>query len=471
MQGHRVRGITRIGNTSGSYATVLCNKFARGNALRYISLTLLLANMVPLSTVQLAMASESAQPSNGNSAAVSIAATVSATKAASGSQDAASTADSGTKPQSDGSAKSLTTSGADGNEIPLRGHLVEDIDSPNNILADLVKTSIDRDVQSNAFLKKNKKYGKNSQSLLQRSKDVANFVTSYKGFERSSEAADVILNEKLTVKSKASAVFLYQRKVDDFNSKIFSTLLQMSTGLGMPDGDRKKQVIDSAVAELATLVGDDAAHTAYDRMKTWSESVNVAEAVDFNGRPMDVLETESKVKTAVNGALENDDVVAEIKTHLHKYNRHSKFMRGTAKIVNTTLSIAMLAPNFISPAAQVAYLAFCVSTGGPEDAKLLQELYLDQRFQSRWKVYNHKAELAVNSYNLSLLSKNQVALRFSQNVLADMESGKTGMVTGDLASTAKKSSDVKQTSAVKTDKTSLENSHKNDSASKGSLSL
>jgi hypothetical protein len=365
-------------------------------------------------------------------------------------------------------ASPSTVKSSSGVDAPLRGRLVEDVDSPSSILSDLVKLSLDRDANSAHLQGKSSKYGKGSQKLLQSSKDVANFCTSYKGFERSSEAADIILNEKVKIKSKASAAYAYQRKIDDYNTHIFSALMQMSTGLGTDDAERKGHIIDSAVAELTPLIGEEAAKSALERMKAWSQSLT-ADASDFAAKPLDIFETEQKVKTAVNGALQNDDVVAEIKDKLHKFNGRSKFMRGTAKIVNTTLSIAMLTPNFISPAAQVAYLAFCVSTGGPEDAKLLTELYLDQRFQSRWKVYNHKAEQAANSYNLSLLSKNPVALKFSQTVLSDMEKGKSGGAAGDMLTLANKKAE--QDKSAKAEKSKDEKTNAADSASKASVSL
>ena len=66
-----------------------------------------------------------------------------------------------------------------------------------------------------------------------------------------------------------------------------------------------------------------------------------------------------------------------------------------------------------------------MATGGPEQAKLLKELYLDKRFESRWKVLNEEAHLAVENYQVAILTHNPVLLAYSESVVSQMTSSET----------------------------------------------
>lgn len=318
-----------------------------------------------------------------------------------------------------GTAASGTESGGNVKvgESSLQGHVVANADAPDKIISDLLQTAMSRDSALQQLDNHHKHYSNLSSRAAAKTKDMMNFLTSYTGFERSSEAADVILNEKLKPKSQAAVIYIKQRQQDLYATKMFTALTEMAAGLGNPDEHRRDEIVNAAVQHLAPYVGDEEAKRALQRMRSWSDSL--ASETDAQ-KALDVLETEKQISSAINGALKKDDVVAEIQDRLHKYNGRSNLMRVTAKVVNTTLSIAMLCPNIISPAAQVAYAAFCASTGGPEDAKLLNELYLDQRFQSRWKLYNHTATTAANNYSVGVLSKNTVLTQFCKKTLDTM---------------------------------------------------
>jgi hypothetical protein len=105
---------------------------------------------------------------------------------------------------------------------------------------------------------------------------------------------------------------------------------------------------------------------------------------------------------------------------VHKYNHKSKFAMVTSHIVETTLGAASLTPTFVGPAAKVALLSFVMATGGPESCKLTKELYLDKRLESRWKVVNEEAHLALDNYHIAVLTKNPVLLAFSESLVGEM---------------------------------------------------
>jgi hypothetical protein len=66
-----------------------------------------------------------------------------------------------------------------------------------------------------------------------------------------------------------------------------------------------------------------------------------------------------------------------------------------------------------------------MATGGPEQCKLLKELYLDKRFESRWKVLNEEAHLAVDNYQVAVLTRNPVLLACAESVVCQMSSPDT----------------------------------------------
>jgi hypothetical protein len=85
-----------------------------------------------------------------------------------------------------------------------------------------------------------------------------------------------------------------------------------------------------------------------------------------------------------------------------------------------------MSPTFVAPAAQVAWTTFVMVNGGPEEAKLLKEIYLDRRFESRWKMFNQEAGQAVTSYNTAMMTKNATLATVSQLLLDNMSTIPTG---------------------------------------------
>jgi hypothetical protein len=61
-----------------------------------------------------------------------------------------------------------------------------------------------------------------------------------------------------------------------------------------------------------------------------------------------------------------------------------------------------------------------MATGGPEDYKLLTELYLDKRMECRWKRLNQESAQAINAYNNAVMTKNPVLLGLSESFISVM---------------------------------------------------
>jgi hypothetical protein len=260
-------------------------------------------------------------------------------------------------------------------------------------------------------------YNRVLQKLVASGKEVAELTTAYKGFERSSEAADVILNEKVKLKSKASVAYAQQRQADLLHAKIVAAMMQIAMGCGLESKEESVLAEREGYDELAQLVGEDQASATVQFLSSWCEQQPKSILVEYQplAGPLQINAERDRI---MRHAMDSDTVMVQIKTGLHKFNRRSNFARATAKVVNTSLSIAALSPSFISPAAQVAWCAYIMTQGGPEEAKLLKEIYLAKRFESRWHMLDQEASLALSSYNTAVYAHNPALLAFSQFIMA-----------------------------------------------------
>ena len=222
---------------------------------------------------------------------------------------------------------------------------------PNQTIQHLVEIALERDKEKELLSKRASFHKRKWTRLIGRSKGMLEYATSYQGFESSSEAADVILGEKLKLKNAAAVEYVRQKYIDTAHLQLTCAIMELATGLGLTDDAKKAQAIQSGLQELTPLVGEEAASECLQSMTAWSKQVKVPEE-EFSRESFDVLTLRQKSTELLAKSLGEDDVVRSIETRLHKFNHHSNFARATAKLVNTTLSIVAFSPTMASPAAQ-----------------------------------------------------------------------------------------------------------------------
>lgn len=265
-------------------------------------------------------------------------------------------------------------------------------------------------------------YRKKTQIVIAESKDAANYVVPFRGFGPSSEAGDIITGEKLKLKSKASAEYARQKQIDELHVKVVSNLMQISMGLGMADQERGQAITASGVAALSEMVGPEEAERTKTMLAQMATQLTVPEGT-FEKPVWDVQERQKLHKQILELSLDDDPVIHQIKKHVNKYNHKSKMAMVSSSVIQTVLGAASLTPTFVGPAAKTALVAFVMATGGPEQCKLLKELYLDKRLESRCKALNEEAHMAVDNYQLALLTKNPVLLGYSETLVGQMIGG------------------------------------------------
>jgi hypothetical protein len=197
-------------------------------------------------------------------------------------------------------------------------------------------------------------------------------------------------------------------------------------GVGTQDQTRSTKIIESGRTQLACLVGEQQAANTVDDMKKMSSSLNLPDNA-FTQDTWDIQEQQNKLNSILSAAVNSDQVIGGINKIVHKYNHHSALYRVSNRVATVSLSVVGLTPTFAGPAAQVALLAYIMATGGPEEDKLMSELYLDKRLQSRFDLLNGKAQLALEKYQIGVLTKNPMLLVASQSVVKQLTTEEQAM--------------------------------------------
>lgn len=283
---------------------------------------------------------------------------------------------------------------------------------------DLLEAALNRDPGTAVLDQAVEHFQSKPARISAQAKDGADFLFSYRGFGPSSEAGDIITGEKLKLKSRASAEYARQKHIDELHTRIVSSVMQIAMGLGMSDQARGQTTVNIGVNSLRSLVGDDQASETMQMLSGWSKQLIVPDEI-FKQPAWDVERRCQMSSAVVKTALARDPVVVEIQKHLHKYNQLSKLARASGRVVETTLGVASRAP-VLHHVGTPALVAFVTATGGPEQAKIMKELYLDRRYASRLQVVSDETHQALDNYQVAVLTYNPVLLACSEAIISDM---------------------------------------------------
>ena len=249
--------------------------------------------------------------------------------------------------------------------------------------------------------------------------DSLNYVFEYRGQTQSSEAGDVILDEKHKLKSKASADYLRQRHADETQLEIVSHVLQLATALGMSDRPAGDAQAAEALSNLERMVGKPEAQKTVQLLSSYGQQVVVPESL-YKKPTWSIADRNRKTKYVMERCLDTDQTIQSIKASLHKYNGHGQIYLATGKVVRTTLGLASMSPTLAAPVSQMALYFYTMATGGTEEDKLLKELYFDKRLDSRGILIREKTQLALENYQLARLTRNPVLLGCSESLVEQM---------------------------------------------------
>lgn len=264
-------------------------------------------------------------------------------------------------------------------------------------------------------------YNTSSAQFFATAKDAVNWIVPYRGFDPSSTAADVILDQQIKVKDKGSAEYARQRLVDDIHPQLVTKLLQLALAEGTADPVEREELVKNATNSLAGLVGPERAQLTAERLHDWKK-LEVPRGAYATVAHWDVETFDTKVKQITKLAMDGDPQMARIVKALNKFDHVNPAAKAVSKPISTGLAIAeFAAPGYFIPSIIYALdFAFVMSTGGPEENKLIKELYYDKRAESRYRAISSEAQMALAQYQNAANSQNPVLMVCCESVIAQL---------------------------------------------------
>lgn len=236
----------------------------------------------------------------------------------------------------------------------------------------------------------------------------------------SMEGSRLILDKHQKLNNLCIAELTKQRYWDEMHPKITAKIMQIAMGLGMEKSEQADTAIQNGVVGLTDLVGKEAAETTLAELTEWKNQLNIPEEV-FKQTAWDVDGTERIYHNTQKISADGDPLVHHIYKSVKKFD-HGKLANFTASMVEANLAaVTVLSGSpMISLAAEGASTLFVMSTGGPEENKILKELYFGRRLEIRRKRIAEETELALTNYEKGLLTHNGPQLALSEVVLSQL---------------------------------------------------
>lgn len=277
--------------------------------------------------------------------------------------------------------------------------------SINYQIDNLIDKALEKNVEANAAKTAVDFYSRPIQKFLANQKDGLNYLIPYRGFSPSVEAGKVILGEETKTKSLVAALYRHQLIIDKTHLQIMTAVMQLAMDMGGQENSGK------GAKALALLVGEE-------------ETNNISKSflnptTQPPDRPLwDVTTRQQKQQLLFKAALDKDPSVQEIINSVEKYTKVSK----ASSIIMPALGLGSMIPSFIGPACRGALVTYIELKGGAVEVRLLKELYLDKRLNSRTELINEEAHLAVDCVEAAVATGNPVLMSAAQSLMEQMSS-------------------------------------------------
>ncbi len=266
------------------------------------------------------------------------------------------------------------------------------------------------------------KYGDWKYRLGESARDMLNYSCLFKGVSPSSEAGDIILNEKTKLKGLAAAKFMRQKLGDEKQLELVSSVVQLAMAVGSKDAAAASSQFAEASRQLTQLVGEQECAKTVEFLQQLKQA---SASTEIRRHPLSVADTQKSLNIIAGTAASIDPITADLKEEVHHYNKHSDASLAAHRVTRVTLSAASLTPSFVGPAAQVVLFAYLALSGGTEQEKLLRELYIDKRVSSRANLLTEEAHVALHNHQLAAMTQNQLLLEVTQQLVARMTGAST----------------------------------------------
>ncbi|MBS1997598.1 MAG: hypothetical protein JSS86_14855 [Cyanobacteria bacterium SZAS LIN-2] len=245
-----------------------------------------------------------------------------------------------------------------------------------------------------------------------KARSLMNFVFDTRGTDWSKEGADVAIDTTSDVTSDTTAFYRDQVHRDELHWQVVSLIARIASGLGDHAGESQSAI--KSVSQLRGLIGD----VETDAVMTWLSGPDIEHARSKIPQTSKfdlphILDAQDVMLTA---ALDRDSVISDVKKELSPYANKSKGKRTATKIAYSTLGVAAFVPNLIAPIAETSFLGTMMANGGPEQDKLLKEIYYAKRLEKRRDLIQRQLNLALNTREISLATANAPLYHFSRRL-------------------------------------------------------
>ncbi len=263
-------------------------------------------------------------------------------------------------------------------------------------------------------------YSTRTQKSIRFAKDAINYAVPYRGFSMSIEGSRMLLDKNQKINNLCIAELAKQRYWDEMHPKITAKVMQIAMGLGMSDPEESQRAVSQGVAGLKDLVGEQNANHALDLIIAWKDQLKIPQSI-YDQKPWDVDTADKVYQNALKKSADGDPMISFICKNVKKFD-HGKVFNFTASVVESQLAATsfLAGTPLIGAGAELLNTAFVMSTGGPEENKILKELYFGRRMEIRRKRISDEVQLALANYEKALLTHNGTLLASSEAVLAQL---------------------------------------------------
>ena len=248
-----------------------------------------------------------------------------------------------------------------------------------------------------------------------KTKSLVDYVFDTRGADWSTEAAEIIVQCKSQFESESSNKYLDFAYRTDLRWQIDCLIAKIADEISLTNTSADKdssQDISQNIATLSKLIGEDRTY----KIINWLTIDLMApeSAIYDKTKPPDISNTLDLHSQILASAINQDPLLKKAKTELDPYLSKTKKQQLATKIAYSSLGIAAFVPNLLAPIAETTLISTMMSNGGPEQDKLLKELYLAKQIALREAMLDRETNLALHCYSLGLASKNSALLKYSQ---------------------------------------------------------
>jgi hypothetical protein len=265
--------------------------------------------------------------------------------------------------------------------------------------------------------------------VSQRTKSMGGMVLGFQGFDPSKTGANIALDEGYGKGYQATEYF-NQKQNDEKHGKVVSAIMDLACGLGMQNSKQSREIISRSLETLRSLVDYQEAENIVSALET-TRDLLASKQYTMPQEAWSIDKRDQLLKQIIDALTANDPVVTTCVAQLHKYNTLSEAAQNSAKTIGGVLGIASFIPTIVAPIADISKLAFTSTTGGPEQEKLLKELYYSKTLEHRLDMIKDEANMIMDSYFMSLATNNMVLLSASRSLL-EHATGPTSPVVCDM---------------------------------------